>query len=144
MQIEASDRGTAHGPRRFATVVGAWLMLVAVGLASCTPQRPSRDEWRESWEGVQEVVPPAEQLSRPPDHDTCSEVLGDLRERGVELTPAPDRIIQEAAQAWLSHAESLFFGCFEDEDPEERIEEGYATLERLRAEVEAVLATSDE
>lgn len=143
MQTEASDRDKMHGRRRHVIVVGAWLVLLAVSLASCTPQRPSREEWRESWESVQEAVPPAEELPRPPDHDTCSEVLGELRERADELSPAPDRIIHDAAQAWVSHAESLFFDCFDDGEPEQRIEEGYATLERLRAEVEAVLAPSE-
>lgn len=143
MQTEASCRHRGHRQRRPVVTVGAWLVLVAVGLASCTQQRPSNEDWRESWESIQEVVPPAEQLPRPPDHETCSDVLGELRERAPELTPAPDQIIHDAAQAWVSHAESLFFDCFDDGDREQRIQQGYATLERLAAEVEAVLAPGD-
>lgn len=144
MQTDASHRDRVRAGTRPVSLVVICL-VVALGLASCTSsERPSRDQWRGSWEGVQEVVPPADGLSRPPDHEVCSDVLGELRERGSGLTPAPDDIIDEAAQAWLSHAESLFFECFQDGDPEERIEEGYATMERLASEVEAVLDSAEQ
>lgn len=144
MQPDPNDRGRVDGTPRRVLIVGSWLVLIAVGLVSCTPQRPSREEWRESWNRVQAVVPPAHELPRPPGHDTCSEVLGELRERAGELTPAPDEIIHDAAQAWVAHAESLFFDCFDNGESEQGIEEGYATLARLRAEVEAVLVDRDE
>lgn len=143
MQTEASARDGVHDRRHPVMVWGAWLLLVAVGVASCTPQRPSREEWRESWQSVQDVVPPEEDLPRPPDHETCSDILADLRERAAELSPAPDQIVHDAAQAWISHAESLFFDCFDEGEPERQIEEGYATLERLSGEVEAALSGSD-
>lgn len=119
----------------------AWVVCSALLLVACGPPEPSaRDEWERSWEDIQEVVPAPDQLERPVSRGTCADVLAKLREHGQELTPAPDEVIQAGAQAWLAHAEQLFFECFDPDQPDESITDGYDKLQQLQAEVDAALA----
>lgn len=87
------------------------------------------------------MVPSPDQLQRPVSRETCADVLAQLREHGPDLTPAPDKVIQAGAQAWLSHAEQLFFECFDPDEPDESIKDGYNKLQQLQAEVDAALET---
>lgn len=119
----------------------AWVVCSALLLAACGPsERPTREEWERSWEDIQEVVPAPDQLERPVSDETCADVLAQLRERRPALSPAPDEAIHAGAQAWASHAEHLFFECFDSDRPDESIEDGYEKLQQLEAEVDAALA----
>lgn len=132
--------GSGIGMRRFVRAA-AWVVCGALLLAACgPPERPARDEWERSWQDIQEVVPSPGQLERPVSRETCEDVLAKLREHGQDLTPAPDEVIQAGAQAWLSHAEHLFFECFNPDRPDESIKDGYEQLQQLQAEVDAALA----
>lgn len=132
--------GSGTGMPRLARAA-AWVVCGALLLAACgPPQRPARDEWERSWEDIQEVVPSPDQLQRPVSDETCADVLAKLREHSEDLTPAPDEVIQAAAQAWVSHAEQLFFECFDPDGLGESIKDGYDKLQQLQAEVDAALA----
>lgn len=117
------------------------LLLGGALLSGCgTPDRPTRGEWRRAWADIQEVVPPPSQLEDPVADETCGEVLGALRRYRRELTPAPDDVIQNAAEAWVSHAEHMFVDCFDTSRRQEAIAEEYDKLEQLRAQVDAAPA----
>lgn len=124
-----------------ARILAVVLVVVAAAWATgCRPaERPSRDAWQVRWEATQGIVPAADELERPPRAETCQDVLGELRARRPDLSPAPDQIIAEAVEGWFEHAEGMFFDCFEGSDPEAAVAGAYEQLERLRSEVDAAL-----
>lgn len=127
------------GTPRFARAA-AWVVCSALLLAACGPPKaPAKDEWKRSWQDIQEVVPPPDQLERPVSRETCEDVLAKLREHSQELIPAPDEVIQAGAQAWVTQAEQMFFECFDPDRPDESIDDGYDELQQLEAEVDAAL-----
>lgn len=120
------------------------LLLGGALLSGCgTSDRPTRGEWQREWEEIQDVVPPPAQLEPPVSRETCSDVVATLRRRSPELSPAPDELIHSAAAAWVSHAEHMFFECFDTETPRESIADGYETLERLGAQVDSALTKAE-
>lgn len=124
---------------RRSPVVAA-LCIGALAMGGCRgPQRPSAGEWGDEWRAAQRLVPDPGTLARPPSHETCEDVLGELREHRPELIPAPDDEIGAAAERWFEHAESMFFGCFDGSDGDADVRAEYDTLERLANEVEAAL-----
>lgn len=138
MAAHPSVRVMTDWPR--LTLCSALVVSGAILLAACGASgRPTRAEWSRTWHEIQQVIPSPDQLRRPVDQQTCRAVLADLRRRRPDLAPAPDEVIGTAAEAWITHAEHLFFKCFDPSEPEESIREGYATLRRLRAEVLAAL-----
>ncbi len=118
----------------------AGLMVGGVAVGGCRgAERSSVAEWTAEWTSVQEVVPDAGDLQRPPRQETCADVLGELRARRSALPPAPDDVVATAADGWFQHAEEMFFDCFEGPDPDAAIRSAYDELERRAAEVDAAL-----
>jgi hypothetical protein len=113
------------------------VLVVCLALAACTSSQPSVEEWTAGvWDGAVAAVPSPQEASPA----ACERALPRLREVGAEMLPAPDPAIAESAGAWLAGAESLVFEC-SAEDTDQDYAEAHAELERLRSEVELLLAT---
>lgn len=81
-------------------------------------------------------IPTPEEVTR----SACESSLETLRERAVELDPAPSEELADAAHGWLEAAESLMFTCVSEPDLDYRAR--YERLLLRRAEVEVVLEGS--
>jgi hypothetical protein len=113
------------------------LLVVCLALAACTSSLPSVEEWTAGvWDDALEAVPSPREASPA----VCERALPELREVGARMLPAPDPAIADAAEAWLAAAESLVFEC-SAEDTHQDYGDAHAELERLRSEVEVLLAT---
>lgn len=99
------------------------------------PVRPAPRDWSDTWVAAQELIPP-QSPAGVPDAATCEHVLVSLREIRSELTPAPDKVLEDAVHDWLAQAEHMFFECFDaGSDPRT----AYERLDRLRQQVDAAL-----
>lgn len=126
-------------PRLLAPVFAAALLLTATGCEET--EQPTAAEWRAEWRETADAVPSQAELGEPSE-DVCNDVLGEIRESRSELRPAPDEVVDSAADAWFTYAEHVFFTCFEDVGSDQPVETAYDTLERLRNGVESALDTA--
>lgn len=125
--------------RRSATVVIAGVFLVAV--TGCGDgSRPAVEEWRTVWIEVVGGVPMADELGDQPDQDTCRSALVTLRERSHELFPTPDLALDSVVHEWVRVAEDAFFECPPSSAEIPTMGFALRELDRLEAEVGAVLA----
>jgi hypothetical protein len=114
-------------------------LLAATVLSGCGEDRPEETAWTADWEAAQALVPSDDELiagGRP----LCDELIGELRETLPELTPAPDKALDDSVDAWSDEAETIVFDC--DLEPEllsERLDE----LDVLAAAVDAGLAAEN-
>lgn len=110
------------------------LVIVLLALAACGAGTPDVEDWLvETWDPMVALVPePGEESP-----DRCDRVLGELREEGSSVRPAPFPEIGDTADSWVRRAESLMFDCAAD-SPELDYGEGFRHLARLEAEVEAL------
>lgn len=126
-----------------STVRLAAIALLTLLLVACTePTSPDLDTWTDTWERARGIVPAQSELELPIAHETCSEVLGALREIRPELLPAPDPIITNTASVWHEHAEHVFFTCFDGTTDPDRVADAYDELHRLEAEVRTAIDTA--
>lgn len=113
-----------------------YLLLVCVLLVTaCGETTPTIDVWRSVWEQTLADMPAESDLVDAESSEICGEALGNLRLDRVSLFPAPDKVIAETTEAWLSLAESTLFEC----PPSGGFDEAYRELGLLEAEVEDVL-----
>ena len=128
---------TSAGARPVAVV--SWLLCILL-LASCgEPDRPTVGEWLPTWSAALETVPPPEAFADGPDEDLCETTLGELREFGADILPAPDAALDPAVRGWIETAEDLFFECPPNDGDVRGFPAAYAELDRFRSEVEAGL-----
>jgi hypothetical protein len=110
------------------------LTAFLLALAACGGGAPDVEDWLvEAWDPLVTMIPEPGQESA----EVCDRVLGELRERGSSVRPAPLPEIGDTADSWVRAAESLMFDCaaeLEDLDYDER----YLHLTRLVEEVEAL------
>lgn len=112
----------------------------AILLGACSDQdRPAISDWQEDWRELRATMPPAEELGDPPSQTVCSSALGELRERRVGLVPTPDAAIDPVVEEWISVAETALFECPPSSEEIPSLEQAYAALARLEAEVATVL-----
>ena len=83
----------------------------ALVFVACGEGRPSVAEWQTSWNTIRAEIPPASELSDPPNMDLCARTLGIIRTEAPSLTPTPDLSTDDAVADWLSIAEAAFFEC---------------------------------
>ena len=116
-------------------VLGVALVAVLTGCGS-DDERPTRAAWEQAWDGARDLVPEpsaAAEISA----DRCGELLGEVRSRREELTPAPNEVIDDAFTDWVQQAEALGLDCpDEGEDVEGRLRE----LDNLADLVDLALA----
>lgn len=73
---------------------------------------------------------------------TCSEALVALREVAPTLRPTPDKSIDGTVDQWLLIAEETMFECPPETGELTSFEDAYAELDRLAAQVDAVVYDS--
>lgn len=113
-------------------------LVFAVLVGACGDGRPTVASWTsETWTPLVESVP----APRESDPARCDHALADLRANSESLKPAPDGDIGQAADKWLRRAETLVFDCASSLEGFD-YEAEYAELERLRIEVESLVATA--
>lgn len=118
------------------------MLLMAV--AGCgADSRPSAEEWQTIWDGVVEGIPTAAELGEPPDQSICTSVLATLREESQELFPTPDLAIDSTVREWVRVAEDTFFACPPSSAQVPSLEFALGELDRLEAEVDAVLVIDE-
>ncbi|MBY5162654.1 hypothetical protein [Salsipaludibacter albus] len=122
----------------FALVLVASLAVLGCAGGSA---RPTVQDWVVTWTDAQSLVPRRASLEDPLDDERCSRVLVSLREVRDRLVPSPDELVDSAARAWLAQAEHMFFECFSAASSD-RPAVAYATLERLRHQVDEALASA--
>lgn len=128
--------------RRVSAVALAALLLTAV--AGCgSESRPTVDEWRPLWDGIVDGIPTPADLGDPPDQDVCTSALAMLREQSQELFPTPDLAIDPTVREWVQIAEDAFFACPPSSSQIPTLEFALGELDRLEAEVDAVLAIDE-
>jgi hypothetical protein len=120
--LDRPDRSLRRSPLPVSYDVGvvrsipALVALVALTAGvSCgsTQERPSRAEWGQEWQALQEQVPgPDAILDADDPASACDEGLAAVREaRGGELEPTPDGQLDTTYEAWTSAAETYLFDC---------------------------------
>lgn len=122
---------------RTACVV-ALLLGAALVLSSCAGDRPAVADWRDTWQQERATVPD-ESVLRDGGQELCDDLVGRLRSTRDTLTPTPTELLDDAVDAWISHAETLVFECTLDED---LLAAKLRELDVLAAEVDAGLAAS--
>lgn len=115
-----------------------WVAALAALVVACGSGRPTLDVWEAEWETALHLVPPQRAFASGPDHELCERTVGQLRAE-MRLSPAPNGDLEDAAGRWRAFAESLFFECPLAEGDHIGWESGYTELERLEAEVEALI-----
>lgn len=114
--------------------------LVFVVLAACGGvDRPTLDTWLSRWDAIRTTVATATASPGTPPEATCEQVLGELREAAVTLKPTPDPVLDDTITLWLESAESTFFECQQPSGDLDPFGDGLAELERLEAEIAAVV-----
>lgn len=112
-------------------------ILCLVMVAGCTSNEPTVQAWtRQVWDPAVAAVPEPSEATQ----EACEAALPELRAAGEELLPAPDPDIANSAETWLGRAESLVFEC-SSPDTDQDYAEAHAELERLREEVQGLLAS---
>ncbi len=124
--------------RRAGVIVA--IVALAILLGACTDQdRPAISDWQEDWQELRATMPPAEELGDPPSQTLCSSALGELRERRVGVVPTPDAAIDPVVEEWIRVAEAALFECPPSSEEIPSLDQAYAELARLEAEVATVL-----
>jgi hypothetical protein len=118
-------------------------LLLAVGavlaLSACAASRPSVADWQPGWDLLVGGIPTPAELGTPPDASLCQGALGLVRSAEDDLYPTPDRAIDEAVRNWVATAEDAFFECPPSSAAIPNMDFAYGQLERLEAEIAAVL-----
>lgn len=110
--------------------------MVGLLISSCGQSRPSAEAWQQDWNRVLAIVPAEPAAGTDPATVGCEDVLAALRTEKETLLPTPDEAVDVTLNLWLEEAEGAFFEC----PPENGgFEKAYDEMERLRAEIEAVL-----
>ncbi len=122
---------------RSSVLLGLVLFLL---LGACGEQtRPTVAQWQPKWQAVRASVPEQPAAGDQPEAAMCNETLGTLRTMRPDLSPTPDRAIDEAVREWFQIAEDAFFECPPRSGPIESFADAYAELLRLEAEIDLVL-----
>ncbi len=129
------------GGRKYAVDVHRLLRpaLILLGfvlvLGACRDaSRPTGVEWQPTWDRAISLMP-----ATPPDRDTCSKALGDLRALQGDLFPTPDLAVDDVVQTWVSIAEDALFECPPSNEAIPSFEFAIAELDKLEAEVAFIL-----
>ena len=130
---------TNNRPLRFRSSVVLALVLFLL-LGSCADQtRPTVREWQPKWQAALALLPEQPAAGQEPEADLCNETLSTLRSMRPELSPTPDRAIDDAVQEWFQISEDAFFECPPRSGPIGSFADAYAELLRLEAEINLVL-----
>lgn len=113
--------------------------LVALGAACSGAERPDAGEWQGDWAGTVAVVRSATAMGADLDAETCEETVAYLRDVGENLEPTPEDVPSETIRMWLEQAKGIFFNCEPVGGDMATFEESVTKLDRLEAEVDAVL-----
>lgn len=109
-------------------------------LGACAEQtRPTVAEWQLNWRAVVASLPEQPAVDEQPEAALCNETLATLRTMRPDLSPTPDRAIDDAVQEWFQIAEDAFFECPPRSGPIGSFADSYAELLRLEAEIDLVL-----
>lgn len=131
---------TASPSRTGATSVVVLASAVAVALAGCSEPRAEDPLWGAEWDAVVALVPDLTEITALDDpSDRCADVLGDLREARPLLAAAPEPALDGPVTTWFDVAETTFFECPPDGEQINGFGEAYSEMERLEAEIDAVL-----
>jgi hypothetical protein len=114
----------------------AVVVLVQVG---CAEARPDPDRWYEDWQAVLAAMPTIDELGVPPDAEVCNDALGVLRATPDDLLPTPDPATDGPVREWLQIAEGVVFECELEAASVGPLDEAYAELALLEAEIDASL-----
>lgn len=114
------------------------MVALAVLLVACGAGRPALDAWEAEWESALGLIPPQESFASGSDQELCERTVGQLRAE-MQLAPAPNTDLEDAATRWRAFAESLFFECPLSEGEHIGWESGYTEMARLEAEVDALI-----
>ena len=118
----------------------AIVALLVVAISACGgDNRPSFESWQSDWESLVSAFPTYEELGDPPDRALCAEALSELRTSARSVSPTPDFSLDVPVREWVSIAESIAFECPPQSTTLPDLEYAYRELERLEAEVDAVL-----
>lgn len=118
----------------------ALALILFLMLPACTDRnRPTVEDWQPKWRAALAVLPDPSAIGVEPDGALCNETLAALRSIRPELTPTPDRAIDDAVQEWFQIAEDAFFECPPRSGPIGSFVDAYDELFRLEAEVNLVL-----
>lgn len=109
------------------------LLLLA---ASCAEDRPTLDGWQQEWERVSTGIPTRAELEADSSRAACEQGLALVQRNRTVLLPTPDVAIDDTVDDWLLLARGTYFDC----PPPGGFDEAYATLDRLEAEIAAVIA----
>ena len=135
---EHSETGSVA--TRLALYLATLLAIVALFLAACNDDgRPAVSDWQSVWADASTQLPTLSQIGNPPDREVCSHALGILRSIRSDLLPTPEPALDVAVTEWMTVAEDAMFECPPSSHKISGLQDAYAELEQLEAEVEAVL-----
>lgn len=145
--MERARRHPAHrdgrvavrpGPRELAPLVlAAWLAALAFG---CGPApRPASDAWAKAWAEERASWPGAEELTGPGAQGACERMLVSTRAARGRLLPAPDEVLDRAAEAWIERAGGLAFDCPGAQGDDEAVRAALREMDELAAQIQAAL-----
>ncbi len=131
-------RNNRHSRFRSSALLALVLSLV---LSACAEQtRPPVGEWQARWRAVLASIPEQPAVDEQPEAALCNETLATLRTMRPDLSPTPDRAIDDAVQEWFQIAEDAFFECPPRSGPIGSFADAYSELLRLEAEIDLVLS----
>jgi hypothetical protein len=93
-------------------------------------------EWRVEWDRVSSGVPTESDVSSDDTRATCEAGLALVQKNRVVLLRTPDPAIDDTVADWLQLARTIYFDC----PPPRGFPDAYATLSRLEAEIDEVIA----
>ena len=112
------------------------LLTAMLIFVSCAESRPTMAEWRVEWDRVSTGVPTQSDVLSDGTRATCETGLGLVQKNRVVLLRTPDPAIDDTVADWLELAHSIYFDC----PPPRGFDDAYATLSRLEAEIDEVIA----
>jgi hypothetical protein len=122
------------GPSRLAA-----LALASALVVSCANDRPTDAAWQMTWQRERTVVPDAAAFLAG-GRQLCDGLVAELKSTRDELDPTPTEALDDAVDAWVSHAETLAFECTQDTD---LVASRMNQLDVLAAEIDAGLAADE-
>jgi hypothetical protein len=116
------------------------VVVAIVALASQGDSRPSLDDWEAEWRSFAALIPDQDEVTGSDQESLCGAAVGSMRQAEADLVPAPNADLDAAALAWVEFAESVFFECPLRTGDHVGFEAGYEEIDRLAAEIEALIA----
>jgi hypothetical protein len=109
-------------------------------LAACSDDRPTLAEWEEDWIRVSSGIPTEAEVTADTTRASCEAGLSLVQVNRVRLLSTPDPAIDDTVHDWVELARTIYFDC----PPPDGFPEAFATLDRLEAEIETVLAIDED